>query len=194
MLHDRESGKPRRARLPVVPIPILLRRFSRRGELLKPTRAISPPGTYFVTSITWQRRSLFVAEPMARLFLQTLYSYRRQGKFQLHAFVLMPEHFHLLLTPSETTLERAMQFIKGGFSHAVRERLGSTMEIWERGFTDHRIRDAEDFEHHQMYIHRNPVERKLVVQPFEFRYCSAFPGFKLDPWPSAADAGLLSWA
>jgi REP-associated tyrosine transposase len=161
---------------------------------LKPTRAISPPGTYFVTSTTWQRRSLFTAEPMARLFLVTLYSYRRQGKFQLHAFVLMLEHFHLLLTPEGIPLERAVQFIKGGYSHAVRERLGSTMEIWERGFTGHRVRDAEDFENHRMYIHRNPVERKLVEKPSEFRYCSAFPGFRLDPWPSAAEAGFLSSA
>ena len=135
-----------------------------------------------------------MAEPMARLFLQTLYSYRRQGKFELHAFVLMPEHFHLLLTPSEITLERALQFIKGGYSHAVKERLGSPAEIWERGFTDHRIRDAGDFAHHRLYIHQNPVERKLVVLPSEFRYCSAFPGLKLDPWPSAAEAELLSSA
>lgn len=158
---------------------------------MKPPRAISPPGTYFVTSITWQRRSLFVAEPMARLFLQTLYSYRRQGKFELHAFVLMPEHFHLLLTPSEIALERAVQFIKGGYSHAVKERSRNPIEIWERGFTDHRIRDAEEFLHHRMYIHQNPVERKLVVEPSEFRYCSAFLGFKLDPWPTAAKADLL---
>ncbi len=147
-----------------------------------------------MTSTTWQRRSLLVAEPMARLFLQTLYLYRRQGKFHLHAFVLMPEHFHLLLTPEGVPLERAMQFVKGGYSHAVRQRLGSTMEIWERGLTDHRIRDAQDFEHHRMYIHRNPVERKLVEKPSEYRYCSAFPGFKLDPWPSAAEAGILSSA
>lgn len=161
---------------------------------MKPTRAISPPGTYFVTSITWQRRSLFAAEPMARLFLQTLNSYRRQAKFELHAFVLMPDHFHLLLTPSGIPLERALQFIKGGYSHAVKERLGNPIEIWERGFTDHRIRDAEDFVHHRMYIHQNPVARKLVVRASEFRYSSAFPGFKLDPWPSAAEAGLLSSA
>jgi putative transposase len=127
-----------------------------------------------------------LAEPMARLFLQTLYSYRRQGKFELHAFVLMLEHFHLLLTPSEITLERALQFIKGGYSHAVKESLRNPMEIWERGFTDHRIRDAEDFGHHRMYIHQNPVERKFAAQASEFRYCSAFPGFSLDPWPPAA--------
>jgi putative transposase len=68
----------------------------------------------------------------------------------------------------------------------VRERLGNPMEIWERGFTDHRIRDAEDFVNHRMYIHQNPVERKLVAESSNFRYCSAFPGFKLDRWPSAA--------
>jgi REP element-mobilizing transposase RayT len=75
---------------------------------LKPTRAVSPPGTYFVTFITWQRRRLFVVEPYVRLFLKTLYDYRRQAKFQLQAFAVMPEHVHLLLTPAhDVTLELA---------------------------------------------------------------------------------------
>jgi hypothetical protein len=45
--------------------------------------------------------------------------------------------------------------------------------------------------HHRNYIHRNPVERHIVVNPSEYRYCSAFPRFKLDPWPSAAEAANL---
>lgn len=94
---------------------------------------------------------------MVRLLLQTLYSYRRQGKSQLHEFVIMPEHFHLLLTPSGITLERAVQFIKGGYSYAVKDQLEKTIEIWQRGFTDHRIRNAADFAHHRLYIHRNPA-------------------------------------
>jgi putative transposase len=52
---------------------------------------------------------------MARLFVDTLYGYRREQKFLIHGFVLMRDHFHLLLSPTETTLPRAMQFIKGGF-------------------------------------------------------------------------------
>ncbi len=60
---------------------------------------------------------------MSRLFLQTLYRYRREDRFQLHAFVVMPEHVHLLFTPAtDVTLEHAVQLIKGGYSHA----LGST--------------------------------------------------------------------
>jgi putative transposase len=128
---------------------------------VKPSRPISPPGTYFVTFLTSQRMRLFVVEPYARLFLKTLYGYKHQGSFQLHAFVVMPEHVHLLITPS-TTLERAVQLIKGGYSHAFGSEFGRKKEVWQRGFTDHRIRDGVDFELHREYIHQNPVKRGLV--------------------------------
>jgi len=132
---------------------------------------------------------------MAHLFLKTLYGYRRQGSYELHAFVLMPEHFHLLITPAgDETLERVTQLIKGGFSHAAGDELGRGKAIWERGFTDHRIRDMQDFEHHRDYIHANPVESRLAERSCDYRYCSAFPGFKLDPWPSAAKAGVFGAA
>ncbi|MGB9362659.1 MAG: transposase [Candidatus Sulfotelmatobacter sp.] len=156
---------------------------------MKPIRDLNPHGTYFVTFSAWQRRRLFIVEPYARLFLKTLYAYRRQGRFELHAFVLMPEHAHLLLTPTPgITLERSIQFIKGGYSHAFGVELGRKGEVGQRGFTDHRIRDAADFGIHRSYIHENPVKRGLVESALEYRYCSAYPGFKLDGWPSAAKA------
>ena len=159
---------------------------------MKPTRLISPPGTYFVSSATWQRTRLLVVENLARLFLRTLYGYRRQGRYDLHAFVIMPEHFHLLLTPAaNVTLERAMQLIKGGFAHAAGQKRGHGKPVWGRGFTDHRIRDVEDFEEHLRYIHANPVEARLTQCVSEYRYCSAFPGFKLDAWPPAAKADVF---
>ncbi len=101
----------------------------------------------------------------------------------------MPEHVHLLITPAaDVTIEHAVQLIKGGYSHALGEILGRKREIWQRGFTDHRIRDEQDLLRHKNYVHQNPVERGLVMSAEEYRYCSAFPGFKLDPWPSAAKA------
>jgi len=158
---------------------------------VKPTRLISSPGTYFVTFLTWQRTRFFVVEPYARLFLKTLYGYKRQGKFQLHAFVLMPEHVHLLLTPAgDITIERAIQFIKGGYSHTFGLEFNQRKEIWQRGFTDHRIRDAEDFARHREYIHQNPVKRGLVEEASAYRYGSAYPGFRLDERTSAAEAAM----
>jgi|SRR5579872_1564272 putative transposase len=158
---------------------------------MKPTRRISPPGTYFVNFSTFQRRRFFIVENYARLFLTTLYHYRREGRFLLHAFVIMPDHVHLLITPTlDVTLERAMQFIKGGYSRAAGQQI-SHREIWQKGFTDHRIRHMNDFAGHRLYIHQNPVMAKLAANPAEYRYSSAFPGFKLDPWPPAAEAAIV---
>lgn len=145
-----------------------------------------------MTFSTFHRRKLFVVEVYTRLFLKTLYRYRREGRYELHAFVVMPEHVHLILTPAiDVTIERAVQLIKGAYSHEIGSIIGRNSEVWQRGFTDHRIRNEVDFVHHRNYIHQNPVERGITTDPSEYRYCSAFPGFKLDPWSSAAEAETL---
>ena len=94
----------------------------------------------------------------------------------------MPDHIHVLLTPV-TSLEKAMQFIKGGFSYRAKKELGSNMEVWQKGFQDHRIRDASDYSTHVTYIHNNPVKEKLCEHRDQYPYSSAYPGFELDPAP-----------
>ena len=151
--------------------------------VLKPARehATNNSQTYFVTSDTWERRALFRSEPWARLLFKMLLSHRGEA-YLLHEFVLMPDHFHFLITPL-ISLERAIQLIKGGFSYRVKKELGSNAEIWQRGFSDHRIRDWEDFEKHVHYIHLNPVKKGICKKPGEYKYSSAYPGWKLDPIP-----------
>jgi putative transposase len=137
--------------------------------------------TYFVTSKTWESRSLFRTEPWARLFFKVPFSHRGKA-YLLHEFVLMPDHFHLLITPM-VNLERALQLIKGGFSFREKKELGSNAEIWQRGFADHRIRDAEDYDKHLHYIHLNPLKKRLCNDAAEYRYSSAYPGWKLNAVP-----------
>lgn len=120
---------------------------------------------------------------MARLFIDTLYGYRREHKFLIHGFVLMRDHFHLLLSPTETTLPRAMQFIKGGFSYRAKKESGVNLEIWERGYVDHRIRDTNDYRRHIEYIDQNPVRAGIVTRVGDYAYSSAHPSFALDPPP-----------
>jgi putative transposase len=134
-----------------------------------------------VTTETWQRRGLFHVDSWAKLLIDTLYHYRGQS-YLLHEFVVMPDHTHVLLTP-QTTLEKAVQFIKGGFSYRAKKELGSNMEVWQTGFQDHRIRDASDYAIHVSYIHGNPVKERLCEHAKEYRFSSAHPGFELDPVP-----------
>jgi putative transposase len=150
---------------------------------VKPTRehATNNEQTYFVTASTWQRRALFNNTRWADLFLATLHSYRGKG-YLLHEYVLMPDHFHVLITPAET-LERAVQLIKGGFSFRAKRELGSSMEIWQRGFSDHRVRNREDYRVHINYIYRNPVGKGLAERAADYPYCSAFSGSEKDEFP-----------
>ncbi len=147
----------------------------------------SPGGSnriFFVTSVTWGRRALFQSDQFARLFVDTLFHYRDQVCYQLHEFVLMPDHFHLILTPAQTlSLEQAVQRIKGGFSYRAKKELRFGGEIWERSFTNHGIRDWEDYEVHQQYTHMNPVRRRLCSVSREYLYSSANPALALDPLP-----------
>ncbi len=137
--------------------------------------------TYFVTSNTAERRPFFRHERWAKLFLQTLYGYR-PDRYLLHAFVLMPDHFHLLITPS-ASLELALQCLKGGFSFRAKREFSWNGDIWAAGFSDHRIRDYDDFEIHGAYIADNPVKARLVGCPELYTYSSANVAFELDAFP-----------
>ena len=139
--------------------------------------------TYFVTASTWSHRSLFQTERMACLFIDTLHHYRREQRFLIHELVVMRDHFHLLLTPTGISLEKSMQFIKGGFSYRVKKELGLNCEVWERGYVDHRIRDANDYRQHVEYTRLNPVQAQFETAAEKYPYSSAYPGFELDPCP-----------
>jgi putative transposase len=149
-----------------------------------PKRHASSPGTYFVTSRTWQSRAIFSVALPCEIFIESLLHYRDEGTYLLHEFVLMPDHFHALLTPGQsTTLERALQFIKGGSAKAIREKLLFRFPVWQRGFSDHRIRDAADYRLHAGYLARNPVKKQLAASPAEYRWSSASSAFRLDVVP-----------
>jgi putative transposase len=94
----------------------------------------------------------------------------------------MPDHFHVLVTPSGA-LERVVQLIKGGFSRRATVDLGSKMDVWQKGFSDHRIRDAVDYNKHKAYIAQNPVAKRLCEYPHYYEYSGASGRYFLDPCP-----------
>jgi len=91
----------------------------------------------------------------------------------------MPDHAHLLLTPApEISVERAVQFVKGGYSYRLRKE--ENLKIWQESFSSHRIRDWEDFRNHGEYVRLNPVRARLVMDAREYPYSSANPAFGFD--------------
>jgi putative transposase len=127
---------------------------------------------YFVSTQTIDRKPFFRHDRWARLMVGTLDHYAKSD-FVLHAYVVMPDHLHILITPSES-VEKSVQLIKGGFSFRAKRELDWKGEIWQPGFTDHRIRDEEDWQHHLDYIRQNPVRARLVEDSVLYPYMN-FP-------------------
>ncbi len=94
-------------------------------------------------------------------------------------------------------IERAVQFVKGGFAFRAGRELGFRAPVWQRGFSEIRILDAPAFAKSQAYIHANPVKRGLAATPADYEFSSARSGFELDappqwlkPLREAADIGI----
>ena len=115
------------------------------------------------------------SEKNATLFIDVLRSYVAARKFELHDFVVMPNHVHLLITVSvDTTIEKAMQLIKGRFSYRLKKEFGYEGEVWQHGFSEVRADDEESFRQHREYIAQNPVKAGLAESADDYPYCYTF--------------------
>lgn len=134
------------------------------------------PQSYAVTAVCYERRRIFQQTTVAELMVETLLRYRTQGRFLLHGFVIMPEHLHVLLTPSES-IEKTAQLVKGGFSFALRKLYSG--EVWQAGYYAHRVNDGDDYKRQIAYIANNPLRRNYV----DYRFVHTTGEWRMDPTP-----------
>jgi len=149
--------------------------MSKPSRPADPQRIKAESRTFFVTTRTAEGKALLQTGRMAELFFDVLRGYMRAGKFKVHDFVVMRNHVHLLLTiGGDMTVEKAIQLIKGNFSYRASKELGTQGEIWQRGFSEVRVRDEESFRAHQLYIYDNPVKAGLARAPEEYQHGSLY--------------------
>jgi REP element-mobilizing transposase RayT len=156
--------------------------FRLHGSL--PARPVFPParltsGQAFVAMDRMldeaQHGPLFLRQPeIARLVIQALAGGEvRFLRYRLHAFVVMPNHVHLLLTP-QVTAKPWLGPLKGFTGHRANELLGRRwVPFWQDESYDHLVRDADEFRRVQHYIEFNPIAAGLVALPEDFAWCSA---------------------
>jgi putative transposase len=92
----------------------------------------------------------------------------------LHAYVIMPNHVHVLLAP-KIPPPKLMQYIKGASAREANKILGiSGKPFWQHESYDHRVRTPEEFTKIHRYIENNPVKAGLAVAPADYRWSSAW--------------------
>src|SRR5260370_15692782 len=101
---------------------------------------------------------------------------RARALYDLVAFVVMPNHVHLLIDP-RTPAPKITQFVKGVSarrSNALLRRTGQP--FWQDESFDRWVRSPKERGNIIRYIEFNPVRANLAPEPQLFRYSSAFTG------------------
>ena len=143
-------------------------------------------GTYFITQVTYQREPWLCTNIGRKALRESISIVRQKHPFTIEAFVLLPDHFHCLLTlPADNAdISLRLRLIKTYVTRHYRQRLKIDRNIspsrqkrgehnlWQRRFWEHSIRDERDFAQHCDYIHINPVRHGLCKTPQSWQFSS----------------------
>lgn len=134
-------------------------------------RHYSEGNAYFITNVTIDRKQILVDN--ADLLREAIHHFATNSNIQTTAWVILPDHFHLIIDPAGEDLSNLLRKIKLSFSSSYRKRIGvRSGRMWQYRFYDHVIRDQEDMNRHIDYIHYNPVKHGLVVRPADYPHSS----------------------
>jgi type I restriction enzyme R subunit/putative DNA methylase len=130
----------------------------------------------------------------AAAFVQASLLHFHGDRYHLIAWVIMPNHVHVLIDPVEP-VSKTIQGWKSFTSRwllANNERLGlgipDSRHVWMREYWDRFIRDEDHLRSTIDYIHRNPVKAGLCLAANQWPWSSAFPGAPLLGAPTSPSA------
>ena len=128
-----------------------------------------PDSIVFITSITKNRNPIFSNKQNREIFFSTIDNADTILSFELSAFVLLPDHFHLLIKTNDPqgNFSKIVKSIKGNFTANYKNfyNLNEQISLWQPKFWDHVIRNENDLKNHLDYIHWNPVKHGYVAEP-----------------------------
>jgi putative transposase len=105
-------------------------------------------------------------------FLQVLHKLRTPHNFSLYAYVVMPDHAHLLIHPKSTPLPTVMRILKSETSAALERSRLLSQPLWHRSYHDFICRRLRDFSNKLQFIHENPKAAGFVLDSAEWQWSS----------------------
>jgi putative transposase len=126
---------------------------------------------YFITNVTIERAPILVQN--IDLYQIAMNRLSQKFKFEIPAWVVLPDHFHLIINPKTNDLSKIIRVFKQDFGFLYRQRIGIRGgRVWQLRFWDHIIRDQNDMNRHIDYIHYNPVKHGLVKATRDYAHSS----------------------
>ncbi|HEX3068138.1 MAG TPA: transposase [Thermoanaerobaculia bacterium] len=158
--------------------------------MARPLRLEYPGALWHVTNRGVDRRSIYADDVDRRLFLHFLAKTINECRWQLLAYVLMSNHYHLFFRTPETNLSRGMKDIDGDYASSFNMRHQRAGHLFQGRFKSHLVDSETYLVEVARYIVLNPVRAHVVATPAEWRWSSyrataglaAIPRW-LDPGP-----------
>ncbi len=131
-------------------------------------RLIDDRTTYFISIVTYRRNDILIKN--RDLFWRSMNNIIKKHDIDLIAWIVLPDHIHLVADFKEYAMSNIMQRMKMSFASGFRKRAKMTSgRVWQHRFWDHIIRDEKDLNCHLDYIHYNPVKHGFVNSPFDWK-------------------------
>lgn len=164
-------------------------------------RRIEEHDRYFFITTNLSRDQRILNEVERDIVLDGVGNQHNAAAFWLFAYVVMPNHSHLLVRPRDHDLLSAMHDLKIHAGKKILDGRESRGPLWQQRYFDNIIRNVAMFWKKVEYIHNNPVEARLVSHPGEWRWSSYAAYFKsshappipIDPIDLPADGDALLW-
>ena len=132
------------------------------------TRYQESKNLHFITFSCYQRRPYLATPSIRNLFENSLETMRKRYRFFVTAYVVMPEHVHLLISePESVLLATALKSLKLSVSLQTQQK-----PFWQRRYYDFNVFSEAKLIEKRRYIHRNPVKRGLVQEPDTWKWSS----------------------
>ena len=134
---------------------------------------------------TWLARA-----DIARIVVASIRKGAELGHYALAAWVVMPNHVHMLVTPRISPVH-LLKSLKGSTARDANRVLGRTGEpFWQKESYDHWVRNRSEFEKIRAYIETNPVKAGLAADPTQYPWSSAGVEASLDAARTSARATI----
>ena len=118
------------------------------------------------------RQRIFFDDRDREKFLEILKRTKKRYRFRLHAYVLMDNHYHLILETPEANLSQTMQNINTSYTVYVNRRRGRSGHLFQGRFKCIIVDKDAYLVTLSRYIHLNPVRAAIVERPEDYRWSS----------------------
>ncbi len=119
-----------------------------------------------------RRCAIYKDEEDYNTFFRLLASVKERYPFTLHAYCLMTNHYHLLITTNNEPIWKIMQPIMNHYARNFNQKNGLDGHLFDSRYTSCLIENDIYFLEVSRYIHLNPVKALMVREPLAYEYSS----------------------